>query len=243
MRLNALAVVLAVALAAAAALALLWSDADRSRWKEPDPLPPSLDEVAATSATEPTDVSRYRETLERPLFAATRKMGPRGEAAGDGQSQADPLKDIRLLGTYGAGDRGGIIVINGGKVQRLPVGSSIGDWKVAGEEGRGAAFVRADGERRQLGLALNTTAPAGPAADAKAAASAAAATPASASAPAAAAGRAADRSQAAAARRAADEAAFQTPPQSSEAQEQLRQQRLERINTRRAQRGLPPLKE
>ena len=240
MRLNALAVVLAAVLATAGALGLLWSDADRSRWTEPDPLPPSLDEVAATSATEPVDVSRYRETLERPLFAMTRKIGPRGDAAGEGQAQADALKDIRLLGTYGAGERGGIIVINGGKVQRLPVGSAIGDWKVAGEEGRGAALVRASGERRQLELALNTTAPTGPAADAKAAAPAAVATPA----PAAAVTRAADRSQAVAARRAADEAAFGSPQQqSSEAQEQLKRQRLERINTRRAQRGLPPLTE
>ena len=239
MRLNALAVVLAAALATAAALGLLWSDADRSRWTEPDPLPPSLDEVAATSATEPVDVSRYRETVERPLFSVTRKIGPRGDAAGEGQAQADALKDIRLLGTYGAGERGGIIVVNGGKVQRLPVGSAIGDWKVAGEEGRGAALVRASGERRQLELALNTTAPTGPAADAKAAAASAAA-----SAPAAAVTRAADRSQAVAARRAADEAAFGSPQQqSSEAQEQLKRQRLERINTRRAQRGLPPLTE
>jgi lipoprotein NlpD len=238
MRLNTLAVVLAVALAAAVALGLLWSDADRSRWTEPKPMPPSLDEVAAAAATEPADVSRYRETLERPLFAATRKIGQRSDSPGEGQAQPDPLKDIRLLGTYGAGDRGGIIVINGGKVQRLPVGSAIGDWKVAGEEGRGAAFVRASGERRQLELALNTTAPTAPASGAKAAAPTAAAAPA----PEAAASRAADRSQAVAARRAADDAAVGSP-QSSEAQEQLKRERLERINTRRAQRGLPPLKE
>lgn len=239
MRLNALAAVLAVALAAAVALGLLWSDADRSRWSEPSPMPPSLDEVAAAAATEPADVSRYRETLERPLFATTRKIGPRSDSPGEGQEQADPLKDIRLLGTYGAGDRGGIIVINGGKVQRLPVGAAIGDWKVAGEQGRGAALVRANGERRQLELALNTTAPAAPAADAKAGAPTVVATPAP-----AATTRAADRSQAVAARRAADDAAFGSPQQlSSEAQEQLKRERLERINTRRAQRGLPPLKE
>lgn len=238
MRLNTLAVVLAVNLIAALALALLWSDADRSRWTEPKPMPPSLDEVAAAASAEPADVSRYRETLERPLFAATRRIGQRSDSPGEGQGQDDPLKDIRLLGTYGAGDHGGIIVINGGKVQRLPVGSAIGDWKVVGEQGRGAAFVRANGERRQLELALNTTAPAAPATGAKAAAPAAAATPA----PDAAASRAADRSQAVDARRATDEAAFQAQ-RSSEAQEQLRRQRLERINTRRAQRGLPPLTE
>jgi hypothetical protein len=237
MRLNTLAVVLAVDLAAAASLGLLWSDADRSRWSEPAPLPPSLDEVAATSASEPIDVSRYRETLERPLFAATRKIGPRSDAGSEAQAAVDPLKDIRLLGTYGAGERGGIVVINGGKVQRLPVGSSIGDWKVAGEQGRGAALVRANGERRQLELALNTTAPAGPAADGKSGGAAAAAP-----APAAAAPRAADRAPAVATRRAADQAAFDGQ-QSGEAREQLKRQRLERINTRRAQRGLPPLTE
>ena len=64
MRLNALTAVLAVNLVTAAALVWLWSDADRSRWSEPEPLPPSLEDVVATSNAEAADVSRYRETLE-----------------------------------------------------------------------------------------------------------------------------------------------------------------------------------
>ena len=167
MRPNPLAVVVALNVCLAAALALLWKDPDRGRWSEPEPLPPSLDEVAAAPPAEPADVSRYRETIERPLFASSRKMAPRRDPGAEAQEAVDPLKDVRLLGTYGAGGRGGVIVISGGKVQRVPIGESIGGWTVVGEEGRGATLVRASGERRKLELALNSTAPTAPSAAGK----------------------------------------------------------------------------
>lgn len=229
MRVDAMGAVLAFNLVLAGALVYLWSDDDRSRWTEPDPLPPALEDVAVARAAEPVDISRYRETLERPLFAPTRKVAPRSGSGGEGQDAVDPFKDIRLLGTYGAGGHGGVIVLRDGKVERVAIGASIGEWKVAGEEGRGVALVRGSGERRQLGLALNTAAPSVPAAASKAGtAEAAGQAAATGAAPPA-------TSQAAAAgpARAEGEAA----------REQLRRQRLERINARRAQRGLPPLTE
>jgi len=96
MRLNALAAVLAVNVALAGALAWLWSSGERSNWTEPAPLPPALDEVAAVEAAEPAEVSRYRETLDRPLFAASRKIAPRRDPAAEGQA-ADALKDVGLM--------------------------------------------------------------------------------------------------------------------------------------------------
>jgi Tfp pilus assembly protein PilP len=249
MRLNALSAVVAVNLAAAAALVVLWSDADRSRWSEPEAMLPSLEDVVATPVSEPADVSPYRETLERPLFASSRRIAPRRDPAAEGQEAVDFLKDVRLIGTYGAGSRGGIIVVRGGKAERVPVGASIGDWKVAGEEGRGAALVRANGERRKLELALNTVAPSAPAAASKAGEQDAAKAP------------AADRSGAAdaaqppmseAARPRSGEPAQPRPsrPASTEragtsgsdsAFETRRRERLERFNARRAEKGLPPL--
>jgi len=222
--------VLALNLVLAGALAYLWSDDNRSRWTEPDPLPPALEDVAVASAKEPVDVSRYRETIERPLFAPTRKVAPLSGSGGEGQDAVDPFKDIRLLGTYGAGGRGGIVVLRDGKVERVAIGASIGEWKVAGEEGRGVALVRGSGERRQLGLTLNTVAPSAPAAAARAGTAEAAAGQA---APPGAAQPATSQAAAAGPARAEGEAA----------REQLRRQRLERINARRAQRGLPPLTE
>jgi hypothetical protein len=234
MRLNALTIALGVNLAAAGALAWLWSDADRFRWIEPGALPPALEDVIVAPVSEPPDVSRHRETLERPLFSSSRRIAPRAPASAEAQQAVDPLKDIRLLGTYGAGDRGGIVVVRGGKVERMPVGTSIGEWKVAGEEGRGAALVRANGERRKLELSLNTATPSPPAGAGKT-------------------GGPPDAAQARAAsavvagesdpRPAQPGPATATPVagQTDEVRQRLERERTERINARRAKRGLPPL--
>jgi len=241
---NAIGAVLAVNLALAAALAFLWSDQERVRWREPAVLPPSLEELVAMPASEPADVSRYRETLERPLFAANRRVAPRADPGAEAQA-ADALKDVRLLGTYGSGERGGIIVLSGGKVQRVPVGDTIGGWRVAGGEGRGAALVRADGERRQLELALNNVAPAAPATPAAAARAggqdaAPGAAPVAVPAAGAETGRAEVEARPAAAGGATARRAW---GRSGTASEEDRRQRVDRINERRASRGLPPLQQ
>jgi Tfp pilus assembly protein PilP len=218
MRVNLLTAVAAINVALAAALAWLWSDDSRRQWSEPAPLPPAIEENIAVAATEPAEVSRFRETLERPLFLASRRPGPKKDAASEAQEAVD-LRDLKLLGTYGSGAKGGIIVSRGGKVERLPVGASIGQWKVAGGEGRGAALERANGERRTIDLVLNTTAPAGAAAKPDAA-PAAAGTAQARPAPARSAGN-----------------------DGGPSREVIRSQRLERLNARRAQAGLPPLPE
>jgi hypothetical protein len=234
MRLNALTIALGVNLAAAGALAWLWSDADRSRWVEPVALPPAIEDVIVAPASELSDVSRYRETLERPLFASSRRIAPRAPASAEAQEAVDPLKDVRLLGTYGAGDRGGIVVVRGGKLERIAVGARIGDWKVTGEEGRGAALVRANGERRKLELALNTATPSLPAGAGKAGGPSDAA-----QVPAASTVAAGQRDP----RPAQPSPAAATPVmgQTDEVRQRLERERTERINARRAKRGLPPV--
>jgi hypothetical protein len=233
MRVNAIGAVLAVNVVLAGALAFLWSDDGRSRWSEPAALPPSLEDVVTAPPSEPADVSRYRETLERPLFAASRRMAPRAEAGAEAQA-ADSLKDVRLLGTYGSGERGGIIVMRDGQVQRVAVGESIGGWKVAaGGQERSAELVRASGERRQLELTLNSETPAAPAASAADREG----TPAAAAAPGAEKPRAAAAGQARTSRGASSGA---RNPYSREAREERQRQRLERANERRAQQGRAP---
>lgn len=237
MRLGAIAATLAVNVALAAGLAYLWSDSERSRWTEPTALPPSLEDLATAPASEPTDVARYRETVERPLFAVNRRPAPKKDPETEAQAAADALKDVRLLGTYGTGERGGIIVVRGGKVERLAVGESIGGWKVAGgDQGRSAELVRADGQRRHLELALNNVAPAAPAAAGKGSVPDAAQAPAAAQAPSATGAPGSATSQRASAARARS-------GWGGGASAEPRQDRLEQINQRRAARGQPPLPE
>jgi len=122
---------------------------------------PSIEDVAAAPASQPIDVSKYRETLERPLFAATpRKVGPRKDAAAEEEAAADALKDVRLLGLTVQANGGGIIGVQRRQGSALPVGEGIGGWK-GGRAGRAQReLVRADGQRRKLELALNSVAPA-----------------------------------------------------------------------------------
>jgi hypothetical protein len=234
MRMNSLGWLLAANLALVAALAFLWADSDRFRWSEPQRIQPSLDDTVVASPAEPVDISRYRETIERPVFAATRRAAPRSEAGNEGKPAVDPLKDMHLLGLYGAQGRGGVVVSNSGKVQRVAFGEKIGDWTVAGEEGRSASLVRTDGERRQLHLALNAATPSAPATadDGKAAEPA----PGAAAVPSA--GR--DPARASAGRRSVTR---QAGAETEDARRQRVQEMTARINARRAQRGLPPIKE
>lgn len=232
MRVNAILAVLALNVALAVALALLWSDEARRRWAEPEALPPSLQEVAAAPAPETADVSRYRQTIERPLFAADRKRAPLRDPAQEAQAAVDTLKDVRLLGTYGTGQRGGIIVVSGGEVRRVAIGESIGGWKVvAGGEGRSAELARGSGERRKLELSLNSAVPTS------------APLPGKAGAPAEEAQSPAPVPPQAPAAQPRAEAASPDATSADVAarDEQLRKERLARINQRRAARGLPPV--
>jgi hypothetical protein len=231
MRPNAIAAVATVNAVLAVALGWLWTSAESFRWTEPAPLAPALDDAVAVDAAESTEVSRYRETLERPLFAATRKIAPRASPGAEQHAAVDPLKDVRLLGTYGAGDKGGILVLRGGKVERVPVGARIGEWQVKGHEGRGAALERPGGERRTLELAVNTAVPQAGAAGGSTPAAAEAQT----SATPAAAGPGGARAASGGTAKAADQAA------QAAAQEKWMREQIERINARRARRGLPPI--
>jgi len=231
MRRNALIVVLGLNVVLAAILIFLWSDADRSRWSEPEALPPSFEDVAVSPASEPTDISRYRETLERPLFASSRRIAPRREEGNEGREAVDPLKGVVLLGTYGAPGRGGVMILSGGKVQRVPIGASIGNWKVAGQKGRVVELVRANGERRKLELVLNATAPAMPSAASKADASEPSAAVVAPAGPV----RAAAASPPGPTPRAAE------PTNMEELRAAQLRKRIENINARRAKRGLPPI--
>jgi Tfp pilus assembly protein PilP len=237
MRVGAISVVLTLNAALVVALALLWSDKSRLSWTEPQAIAPTLPETAAPPQSEPAEVSRYRQTLERPLFAANRRPAPRPDPAA--REAVDTLKEVRLLGTYGAGSSGGIIVVSSGKVQRIAVGENIGGWKVTGDgSSRTVELVHSSGERRRIELALNSTAPAAPARSGPRAGAAPtdAAVPTDRLPPS---GKAEGEPGSVPASPAPIHDA--TSKEAVARDEQLRKERLERINQRRAARGLKPL--
>ena len=127
------------------------------------------------------------------------------------------------------------MVVRAGKVERVAIGDSIGGWKVAGGgAGRAAELVRADGQRKQLEMALNNAAPAVPTEPGKGGKPDAADGQAAVGQPAGGASAAPAATQRATTSRGRTAWGGAASPE-------VRQRRLDQINQRRAARGQQPL--
>jgi hypothetical protein len=182
MKRHVLLLLAALNLALAALLAWLWltpqGELRNVRWLPPEPVRPALADAPPLPAFE-IDANRYVATLERPLFAPTRRPPPPQAAA----AAVEPLPDIRLLGLYGGGGAGGAIASVDGKVRRLRVGEAIAGWSLKEVRGRELVLARGD-ETRSIELKRSTGAePPTAAAAGGGAAGAAAAAPAAGGAP------------------------------------------------------------
>lgn len=132
-------------------IAVLWS-VGSTNWAPPEAsLPdhlslraPRIERVAAPAETLP-------QTLQRPLFAQTRRP-PRMEVAAEVEPVApDPLQDVVMLGIFTVGGEKHVMLRTNDKVSRLKAGDGFGSWTVAALGDKAATFVRGD-ERRQLEL-------------------------------------------------------------------------------------------
>lgn len=137
----------AVNLALIAILAWYWLDASghlRSmRWLPPSPMQPEWPAFASASApTLGQDTSAFLVTLERPLFSPTRKPPPPKPVVAEVQPEVDPLAGMQVVGIYGSGDRGGIIAVIDGKMQRKTVGQRLGPWELRSIAGREITLVQ-----------------------------------------------------------------------------------------------------
>jgi hypothetical protein len=219
MKRHVLPLLAALNLALAALLAWLWltpqGELRNVRWVPPEPVRPVLADAPPLPTFE-MDGGRYVATLERPLFAPTRRPPPPPQAAASGPA-VEPLPDIRLLGLYGGGGAGGAIASVDGKVRRLRVGEAIAGWSLKEVRGKELVLARGD-ETRSIELKRSTGAEPPPAATAGGAPAGVAAAPAAGGAPTAA------------------QAAYKQDVE--RAREQVR-----RMNVLRARRGLPPLPE
>ena len=160
MKQYTLRIVGAVLLLLGAALAWLWFDANGAlrnvRWQEPEPHQPDFSSmVAQLPSQEPTDLSRFVATLERPLFSPSRRPPPPPPppTVAPPPPPPDPLANIHLFGVFaGAEGKGGIIARIDGKPKRVYTGQSIGAWTLKSIEGRNVALERGT-EVRVLNLA------------------------------------------------------------------------------------------
>ncbi len=99
-----------------------------------------------------TDLVALRQTLDRPVFAQTRRPPPPPEvAAVEAPLTPDPLKDVLLLGIFTVGKDKHLMLRADNKVSRLKEGDSFGPWTVDALDGNQASFIQG-GQRRLLTL-------------------------------------------------------------------------------------------
>lgn len=112
------------------------------RWLAPQPVRPALVDAQALPAFN-VDLSRYLATLERPLFTPSRRP-PRVPETAASVPPPEPFPDIRLVGVYGMQGAGGVIAVVDGRVRRMQLGASIGDWSL--KEVRSSEIVLGRGD-------------------------------------------------------------------------------------------------
>ncbi len=104
-----------------------------ARWTAPQPQAPDL--AFASSAAL---LSRIGQTApltltgQRPLFLASRRPHVAPEAVADPGVDADPdaFPDAELVGLFGSGPHGGVIVRYEGRTSRLGVGARWSGWEL-----------------------------------------------------------------------------------------------------------------
>ncbi len=151
----------AVDIALAGVLAWMLLDEQHRGPSEPAAVKPTLDEAGIAFAAPQADASAYGETLQRPLFVASRRpRAPKPAPESDAGVAADPVQQMRLLGLYGSGRDGGAIILHENAPHRVRFGERIGGWTVVGADGRSATLARDGSDRRKLVMTLQNETPA-----------------------------------------------------------------------------------
>lgn len=155
MKASALGLLILIALALVAGIAVQVRDGEL-QWTSPDRVPPDPSSLQPASRRPPprAGLAELGETVERPLFAQTRRPPPPPPppAPPEPKPEPDPLADVVLLGLYGSGEQGGAIVRAQGKVHRVQLGQQFGGWRLASIEGRTVVLTGPRGRRNELVL-------------------------------------------------------------------------------------------
>lgn len=171
MNIAPLHVLLAAIAATGSGLGYLWWP-DRDPWAPPAAKVPDAQTLGATRLEFATaDPARLRETMERPLFAETRRPPPPPEPVKkEAPEPPDPMRNVRLHALISATDGTGVAIIQAnGKMERVKVGSQFGPWTFQAIEGKKALFKRGGKSGRTTELVMVHLAPPAAAAAAPAA--------------------------------------------------------------------------
>lgn len=141
----------------ALALAWLWVDETGQpriqTWVPPAPLAPGgtgATSAAPPTAADPVNPAQYMAVLDRPMFAPDRRPPPPPDEAPPPPAP-DPLANFTLYGVYGSGEQGGMLAKSDGRLRRIRIGESLGEWGLQSVQGRQVTLARAD-ETRTLTL-------------------------------------------------------------------------------------------
>ena len=154
---------LAFSLLLAAALAALWIDPQTLRLRDTHWQPPAArqpDFAAMVPLLAPRaapDASAFAATLQRPLFAPTRrppvpppppavKPPPPAPVVVE-KPPPDPLADVKILGMYAGVHSGGIIAMVDGKARRAQLNDKIADWTITSIGDRNVTFSQGGSTR------------------------------------------------------------------------------------------------
>ncbi|MBN9429530.1 MAG: hypothetical protein J0H09_23800, partial [Burkholderiales bacterium] len=156
MKASALGLLILVALALVAGIAVQVRNGEL-QWTPPEQVSPDPSSLQPASRRPPprASIAELGETVERPLFAQTRRPPPppAPPAPPEPKPEPDPLANIVLLGLYDNGEgSGGAIVRAEGKVHRVQVGQEFGGWRLASIDGRTVVLTGPRGRRNELVL-------------------------------------------------------------------------------------------
>lgn len=177
MRLPVIRILAALNISLAAGLLWLWVDTDGQlrhvHWTAPIAQKPDFSNMLPAIAPQSSaDVSQFLTTLERPLFSPSRRPPPPVIVVPPPPPPPpDPLNTLHLYGLFEGKDGGGILARVDGKMVRVRIKETVGEWTLKSIKDRDITFAKGV-ETRIIPLVHARPAPPTPPTPAAAAASA-----------------------------------------------------------------------
>lgn len=115
----------------------------------PEPVRPAADSLQVPAVLGPAVVAadERNEIVTRPLFWSGRQPADAVPILDDPKATSGKLKDVKLVGVFGSGERAGIIALVKDKKRRILVGERLDGWTL--ESVDSGEIQLANGDRRE----------------------------------------------------------------------------------------------